>query len=372
MTLNRFTCFAGIATLLALLSPLLAFVPPYPFVKPTGPFAIRATTFDPKSYERKGAEYLTPTVDVLYPDSDTGQKFPLIFYFSGWPGSGVDGLRLARELVSHGFIVATVHYPYNQPGLSSEQLEQRRADLEHGMNFTSEDYYRQTIAFADQRARNRAQDASDILDALIRLNANAEQNASGARIDAGRVGIMGFSFGGSVAAQARRRDKRFRAALNMDGWHFAETQSGVEPPYLNILSDDTRYPTDEEISPSAAPEVRFGWLLTKRDFDQPVANMQRAGGILVRVSGAKHFNFSDRAFDGSLLRRLLTGVVFHRPGGLGPINPLKGFNLIAACSRAFFEIHLKDKSSSLLDNAISLYPETDIQKWTAVIQHEEK
>jgi dienelactone hydrolase len=361
----------------ALLSLILLFTPPYPFAGPKGGFAMGVTTLDPKLYERKGSEYLTPTVELRYPinstgsTANTGGKFPTIFYFSGWPGTDVDGVHLTRELVSHGFIVATVHYSLDHPGLSSKQLEERRADIGHGLDFTSEEAYHETVAFSDQRARNRAQDASAILDALIHMNANEGRKIISAPMDTDRVGIMGFSFGGSVAAQTRRQDKRFRAAIDMDGWHFAEAVSGVEPPYMYMLSDETRYPTNEEIAPSAKPEDRFAWLLIKRDFDQPIANMRRTGGILVTVSGSHHFNFSDGAFGGSLFRRLLAGVVLHRPGGLGPIDPLKAFNAVAACTTAFFEIYLKGQSPSLLDSAVSPYPEVTLQKWTAVNQQAE-
>ena len=65
--------------------------------------------------------------------------------------------------------------------------------------------------------------------------------------------------------------------------------------------------------------------------------MRHIGGLLVAIAGAHHFNFSDRAFQGSLLRRLLGGTVMHRPGGLGPIDPERGYEIVAAYTTAFFE-----------------------------------
>ena len=346
------------------------------------------TVLNAKSYERKGAETLTPAVEIRYPvessrwgrqlrqtfvawywplgldnapAAQSGGKFPVIFNFSGWPGSWIDNLVLVRELVSHGFVVVTVHYPYDFPGLSQAQLELRRADLKRGMDFPSEEGFRETLAFCDNRARERAKDASAILDALIRLNAHGGM-PDGILLDTDHTGIMGFSFGGAVASQARLQDARFKAAINMDGWHFAEAVDGVPPPHLFMVGGDTLYPSAAELA-SPEPEQHFGALLNKREYDRHIASMRQAGGFVLTVPSTDHFNFSDGNFQGTMLRRLLAGSLMHRPGGLGLIDPHRAYGIISAYTLAFFETYLKNSPSPLLHPSNTPYPEVQLQAW---------
>ena len=139
----------------------------------------------------------------------------------------------------------------------------------------------------------------------------------------------------------------------------------MDPPYLYIISDETRYPDAEEMGPSPTASTRAEQLLNKREFDETIAAMPHIGGLLVAVAGAHHFNFSDRAFQGSLLRRLLGGTVLHHPGGLGPIDPERGYEIIAAYTTAFFESNLMGQRSRLLEGSVTPFPEAPLQTWTA-------
>jgi dienelactone hydrolase len=356
---------AAAAGVVGLLFYILSLIPGYSPPKVSGPFGYGVVQLDPRLYELKGAEYRAPVVELHYPVTPEGdtRKFPIILFFSGWPGGGTE-INLVHELASRGFALATARYPPLLAGLSAAQLGQRNADLQHELDFSSEEAFREAVAFADQRARDRAGDASAILDALIRLKARGDNDVF-ARLDPDNTGVIGFSFGGSIAAQARVQDIRFKAAINLDGWHFADAVSGVKPPYLYILCDQTRYPSVEEIAPSAPPNSRGEALLNKREFDETLAAMSHIGGFLVFVAGAHHFNLSDQAFQGSLLRRLLTGTVLHRPGGLGPIDPERGYEIVAAYTTAFFESSLKGQRSPLLDGTVAPFPEAPLQTWTA-------
>jgi dienelactone hydrolase len=369
-----------------LLFGCLAVLPAYIAISPEGPFAMGTVVLDAKQYERKGMEHLAPAVEIRYPtdvpslgqmaaawswpDGQPGapaarssRKFPVIFYFSGWPGTGVDSLTLVRELVSRGFVVVTVHYSKDFPGLSPLQRDLRSSDLLHGMSFPSEEGFRETVAFCDNRARERAKDASAILDALIRLNTRGEIPAS-IPLDTDRTGIMGFSFGGAIASQARRQDARFKAAVNLDGWHFAEALDGVPPPHMFVLGDDTPYPSAAELA-SPDLEVHYNALLNQREYDRHITGMRRDGGFVLAVYGTDHSNFSGGNFQGSMLRRLLAGSLMHRPGGLGTINPSRAYRITSGYTLAFFEQFLNGKPSPLLDPSSAPYPEAKLEAWPA-------
>ncbi|MGL1465854.1 hypothetical protein ACSTI9_00610, partial [Vibrio parahaemolyticus] len=51
-------------------------------------------------------------------------------------------------------------------------------------------------------------------------------------------GVVGFSFGGTVAAAAPRSDRRIKAAANLDGWLMGPTKSeSIAVPYLSFSSE---------------------------------------------------------------------------------------------------------------------------------------
>jgi hypothetical protein len=59
------------------------------------------------------------------------------------------------------------------------------------------------------------------------------------RLDQIRDGIIGYSLRGAVDAQTAWLDHHFKAALNLDGWLFADAAlKGVIRPFIEI-SDDT-------------------------------------------------------------------------------------------------------------------------------------
>ena len=262
----------------------------------------------------------------------------------------------ARVLWSSRSITRTISQGYLE-----QELDRRRADLKRGMNFPSEEGYRETLAFCDNRARERAKDASAILDALIGLNAHGGI-PGGVLLDTDHTGIMGFSFGGAVSSQARLQDARFTAAINMDGWHFAEAIDGVPPPHLFMVGSDTLYPSAAELA-SSDPEQHFGALLNKREYDQHIASMKQSGGLVLTIPSTDHFNFSDGNFQGTMLRRLLGGSLMHRPGGLGQIDPHRAYEIISAHALAFFETYLKNRPSPLLHPLNTPYPEAQLQAW---------
>lgn len=283
------------------------------------------------------------------------ENFPVVLCFSGGAGEGIDTIYLVKELVSQGVVVATVHYPTALRGLSQDEAADREFELAQPfMDMSSDEAFRKSLAISDERVRHRADDASSIVNAVEAINARDPSGRFTGRLDISRVGIFGFSFGGAVAAEAAIRDKRFKAALNIDGAHFAEAaQYGVDAPYLLIMSDETRMPADNEFSPSASPEQRNAAYLNKRDFEQPIAAMARHGGYLLTISGARHLNLTDDAFRCVLFRRM----------PLGAIDPNRAFRIVANYAVAFFQRYLQNQPSPLLESTAFEFNEAHLQVW---------
>jgi dienelactone hydrolase len=279
-------------------------------------------------------------------------RFPIILYFSGWSGTRLENAIAVRDLASHGFVVVTVLYPARHPGASDAAYRLQIQYLERPMDFSSTAALQQTIKEAANRVRARARDSKNILDALTRLD---EYDAGGLfthRLRFDRAGIFGFSFGGAVAAQAAWLDPRFKAAVNLDGWHFAEgADQGVDKPYL-LMSDDTPLPTAADLA-SADPVTRAIALLSDQDYRHSMEHLQQRGGFYVTISGTTHVNFADAALR-SRIRRVT---------GAGSIAPVRAVEIIGAYLREFFGKYLLDQDSDLFSTGARRFPESRIHIW---------
>lgn len=320
-----------------------------------GPFAVGTTSIDvalrpipgePLSVDTPRA---APAVKVWYPAlrpaagaplAPSATPFPVLVYFPGWEGTRVDDVHLIRLLASNGFVVAAVHYPAFDPAMSAASRRTLIAQLNRQMDFSSAAAARLAFRRAAERVRARAADASAVLDRLTQLGAHDPAGRFTGRLDLRRAAILGFSLGGAVAAEACWGDARFKAALNMDGWLFADAQvQGIAQPYM-VMNGDTGddAPPDSADLRSPKPWVRLPAQYTMLDASRGSVNFRRHGGYSLEIPGAAHEDFTDAAWK-IHLRRLLHG------------HPLQGRHAalaIDAYALAFLRMTLDGVDSPLL------------------------
>lgn len=291
------------------------------------------------------------SADLNAPIDPSAERFPLVVYFPGWPGTRIENYGLVRELASYGFIVAGVTYPAKVPGMSEADYQTQVKELEAYPRYTSEQVYKSLVAYSTERVRFRARDASLLLDAFARIDASAA-GIFAHRVDIERISIVGFSLGGAVAAEAANRDPRIRAAVNIDGRHWGDALlNGVKKPYLYI-GEELLIPTDSELS-SSNPDERYNAEADKYDYSQLAANLRRNGGIQVTVLKARHMDFTDT---GSVpgWRRLL-----HR----NRIDPHRAHLILNTYVLAFLKANLNAEGSLRLFDTHPTFPEVRIDVW---------
>jgi hypothetical protein len=171
---------------------------------------------------------------------------------------------MLANLASHGFVLAAIHDPFRERkapfGLASSRLP---------------------AGTSDSIARG-ARTASILLDALQELDGDSAVWAN--RLDLSNVGIMGFSLGGAVAAEATQTDFRYVAAANLAGPIGARL---VTVPYLVMLSELSPSNTPTNIRP---PKNARDVLTHRRARHQ--AALPKCH--IMEVDGARREHFTDR------------------------------------------------------------------------------
>jgi dienelactone hydrolase len=279
------------------------------------------------------------------------ERFPVVIYSPGWPGTKIDNNGLIRELASHGFIVFGMTYPARLAAVSDEVRAQQIRELEHWIIYSSEEVYRHAVQYATERVRFRAQEVLSLLDGLADLDA-APDTLVANRLDLCRVGVIGYSLGGAVAAEAVSMDSRFCAAVNIDGRHWGTAlQSGVKQPYL-FIGEELTPPSPADLA-SPNPDRRYNAHADRFDFAQLAKNLRRNGGMQVTIMGAAHEDFTDRG-PPLTLRRLRR---------IGRIRPRKVRAALNTYVLAFLKGNLVGKDEALLAGGPWPLPGTRVQVW---------
>ncbi len=332
--------------------PLVKLWYPAQAVAPPGLFDTQRLAERRKRFGERGQSLEDPAI-VDAPPLDLPAAAPLLFYLPGWPGTSIESAALVRELVSHGYYVATVEYPARQTGMSAARFQALKAELERPFYYGSDTQYHELVEVSIERVRSRSLDTSAALDRLIALASAADSPFAG-RYDARRAGAIGFSMGGAVAVQTVNRDARFVAAINLDGRHWGDSRAdGAKRPIL-MISEPLEMPGPALLN-SPNNDLRYNAIEDTADYTALLTNLARYGGMHVIVAGALHFNFSDLCLTSPLSR--LTGS--------GSIAPRRGYAITNAYVLAWFDRALKGIPSPLLDTTVSPFPEVAVRYWPA-------
>jgi dienelactone hydrolase len=152
-----------------------------------------------------------------------GRYCPTVVYSPGGGDPRTLGTYIAEELASFGYVVATVDHPGDA------------CDVEFPTPTTYRGRYRITVFRGDPRAdaatyrtmiETRIADCRFVADALVTLSAGGNPDAPGRAlphglshtVDPRRLAIYGHSAGGATAAEVLYEDRRFAAAVNLEGY----------------------------------------------------------------------------------------------------------------------------------------------------------
>lgn len=271
---------------------------------------------------------------------DARGDFPVLVYSHGYgAGFASQNTVLMEELASRGYAVFSIAHPYEAAAVAypdgrvvppePRQYATWMAEAEPLFSgwmasrgtLEERDRWQRVMAWplANRSLRLWTDDTRFVLDEIERLQTGTgpyEAHPLAGRLDLGRLGALGMSFGGSTAGQIILEDPRVKAGVNLDGAMFGEaSQRSLGRPFLIMSSAD---------SPGL--------------FD-PVFAMAAGPAYHADIAGARHFDYSDLG---------LWSPLFKWVGLLGPIPADTMLEYTSRYTVAFFDRHLRGIETPLL------------------------
>lgn len=153
---------------------------------------------------------------------------------------------IIEHLVRHGYVVAAVEHPFDGGTIV---FPDGRIVTPGGWDEDPGRTPQEQAAFHASRHRAGAQDNCFALDQLGRANASGLSGVPAGlrgRLDVGRAGALGHSFGGMAPVMTGHADPRFRVCLNLDGALDAGLTYGeLSRPVFAVYGDNRRRKPNE-------------------------------------------------------------------------------------------------------------------------------
>ena len=287
-------------------------------------------------------------------------SYPLLIFMHGAGSKGAFYSSIIEELASHGYFVAAIDHTYDSFGVAFPDGRVMRQSDKYAKMMALPPGDEGRESFFVERYYVMAEDAVFVLNQLVKLNANQGSSRFGRRLDLSRVGVFGHSLGGPSAARACQIDRRFRAALNLDGVSKArpfilDTQGrGPEQPFMLINSP---WPNADDI-----PDARLAeWKTTRDELRARWASMGNSQDAHLRTVKSGSYRVTSRVINHSRF----TDNAFINPNAItDPARQSAGqiaMQIIRDYSRAFFDKHLLNKRAPLLDGPSPEHPEVRLE-----------
>jgi dienelactone hydrolase len=375
----------GMLLLIGVACAASAILPMFHLPEPTGPYAIGTRILsvvnehpsDPSSADSQGKRELV--IQVWYPAESShntrapyrklaettlkssyqamlwthsrwnapfalrGNPFPLLLLNPAWSGRRSYYTYLVEDLASHGYIAVSIdHTGNNGPTeFPDGHVDQPTADSR--LDFVTHTWEELNI-YGAQQLEIQVEDNRFVLDQFENWDRVRTSFFYG-HVDMNRVGALGHSFGGAVAAQACLEDSRVKSVLDMDGSFWGEVQKqGLERPIMMIEEDQARF-TPERLEKDHA--ALMDHLLDLGD----MAMMHKSNGYLITLHGSTHSSFSDRSLFSPLKSQ----------SGVGSIPPGREYSILRSYVLAFFEKTLNGVPSPLLNEGSQNFPEATLE-----------
>ncbi|MFB7667097.1 alpha/beta hydrolase family protein [Kitasatospora sp. NPDC056138] len=259
----------------------------------------------------------------------TGQGLPVIVYSHGAHSHRADHTVIVQELASHGYVVVTVdHINDAFSRLPDGRVVTPIMDGQHGMG-----------------PADFATDIRFVLDCVEQLAAGHNPDAERRplpdglceALDASRIGMFGWSKGGTATACVMLADGRVRAGLSLDGPMHPTITTDLDRPFMMMTAVYTR---------AQDPDAAVFWSHLK------------GWRLNVQADGATHQSYGDNQVLVPQVAKLVGMSDDQLKGWIGTLDPARAVKIQQAYPVAFFDQHLRHhQRGHLLDGPSRAFPE---------------
>jgi dienelactone hydrolase len=253
--------------------------------------------------------------------------FPVVVFSPGYDGVYQIYTSFIEDLVSHGFVVASINHPYVS-GITvyPDGHTVGPAEVPTDPAARSE--------FFNMSLRTIVEDAKFVLDSITDLN-SSDPEFSG-HFDLSHVGMYGHSFGGANTAVCCYEDARFDAGLTLDGVFYQQFIPGnITVPFLFMFAENR-----------LADDSTIGYMWNHSADDT----------FKMSIAGSTHYAFTDV---GVLLSHLVP-LIPPRLLTFGSIAPKRMVNITRTYVTVFFEVTLKGEPMETLLNLSDQFDEVQL------------
>ncbi len=247
-------------------------------------------------------------------------RHPVLIFSHGRGGYRQHDTWLFEDLVSHGYVVASISHPHAASGVVFR--DRRMVPFDPRMT---------DARFVEGKVGALA---DDVLFVRQRLGSLDHEDARlAAALDLDRMGMFGVSLGGAVTAEVCRRELAFRACLAIDVWMpEAVVKDGLTQPTLLVTRD-------------ADTMRKEGW--SEADIAQTLGTLRSTFdrlpvGYFLSIPGMFHPDFSDAPLLSPLGRPL---------GLTGSVPTERVHAIVGGYALAFFDRHVRGEVAPVLDAA---------------------
>ena len=268
-------------------------------------------------FHRMAAAKIKVTVDA--PAAAGKEPWPVIFYEHAWLGHRNENVAQVMALASRGFVIVAVDHPGQARLITYQNGKSIPGTLPAIPDFSSD---AAIAAFENEAVRLMADRAREI----ERTRAALAGRLIGDLAEAARwsrMGVFGFSFGGSTALHLCAHQPDFVAGANEDGLHL-----DVGEPRGPFLFFDQEMPEWLLGKPGAQENAEMA--MVRRAEQRILQAMARPGRVRQVLDGTAHLSFTDRPF--------LSPVPWITR--TGNRNPQELHKAIVEPLASFFQMHL--------------------------------
>jgi dienelactone hydrolase len=289
------------------------------------------------------------------PATNSSRPFPLIIFSHGLGATGFNYTGLIEDLVSRGFVVASIEHTYVALAVwfpdKRAILRQEAQDARPPAGLTPVEEFKWMMPAIRDQISEGAADVRFVLDRLAAEKGDPGQFLLAGKIDLNRVAAMGHSAGAGFAARACQLDFRLKACVELDGELLPITALPEFPDHATLkqpLLFLEVYHPESQIAGTAAEHAAY----FKKKEEQLQTCRRGSYDVVLRSPGMGHGSFTDFPL-------LFAGQDRFPQKSVA----LHNLDLIERYVREFLGKNLKDEKAPLLDSGNTILPEVTVRQY---------